>query len=294
MNVKKVVITEGNYQDNNLKILVSFDEFDNPVDLINLNVTHIGEMHEASVEKVLNDIDACILKLDDGQKGFIEIKKLQKEEFIVSHSDKKPVCQADKFYVQISQDKKGSKPFSCNFVKLSDYSSELTFADYYFKNVAGPEVEIISDIQNFADNDSVRFYEDDSISLWNLYGLTSILDKATSKVVYLKSGANLIIEPTEAMTIIDVNSAKNYGKASFYSTNEEALKELVHQLRLRSISGIIIVDLLKVSKEEEKKLIEIIRELSKDDLSLIQVHGFTNLGLLEITRSRLFAPFVLP
>ena len=294
MNVKKVVITEGNYQDNNLKILVSFDEFDNPVDLINLNVTHIGEMHEASVEKVLNDIDACILKLDDGQKGFIEIKKLQKEEFIVSHSDKKPVCQADKFYVQISQDKKGSKPFSCNFVKLPDYSSELTFADYYFKNVAGPEVEIISDIQNFADNDSVRFYEDDSISLWNLYGLTSILDKATSKVVHLKSGANLIIEPTEAMTIIDVNSAKNYGKASFYSTNEEALKELAHQLRLRSISGIIIVDLLKVSKEEEKKLIEIIRELAKDDLSLIQVHGFTNLGLLEITRSRLFAPFVLP
>ena len=294
MSVKKIVITKGIYLDKELRLLVSFDEKDNVVDIINLDVSKVGEIHEATVEKVLNDIDACIVKLDSGDKGFIENRKLKPDCFLVRHSEKKLVCQADKFYVQISQDRKGVKPYSCKFVCLSsEYNHNYGFIDYYAEHIANGECEIISDLSEiFKKNLNVRFYEDEEITLWNLYGLNAILDKALSKVVHLKSGANIVIEPTEALTVIDVNTSKSYGKSNAMNTNIEALSEISKQVRLRSISGIIIIDLLKVSKKEEAELMELAKHIFSYDYSQITIHGFTNLGLLEITRSRVFAPLL--
>ena len=294
MSVKKIIITKGEYSDKELRLLVSFDEKDNVVDIINLDVSKVGEIHEATVEKVLNDIDACIVKLDSGDKGFIENRKLKPEYFLVRHSEKKLVCQADGFYVQISQDRKGVKPYSCKFVcSSSEDNHNYGFIDYYVEHIANGECEIISDLPEILKkNLNVRFYEDEEITLWNLYGLTSILDKATSKVVHLKSGANIVIEPTEALTVIDVNTSKSYGKANAMNTNIEALGEIAKQMRCRAISGIIIIDLLKVSKEEEAELMELAMQAFSCDYSQVTVHGFTNLGLLEITRSRVFAPLL--
>lgn len=293
MSVNKVVITNGLYQDKELRLLVSFDENDKPLDLINLDITKVGEVHLATVEKVLSDIDACIVKLDSGDKGFIENRKLKPEKFVTRHSEKKLVCQADQFYVQISQDRKGVKPYSCDFVK--DFNSDLckySFLNYYIDNYCDVTIEIVTDLHEVMEQlPNSRFYSENEITLWNLYGLTALLDKATSKIVHLKSGANILIEPTEAMTIIDVNSSKNYGKSTAMETNLEALEEIAHQLRLRSISGIIIVDLLKVSKSEEIQLLEFAQEAFKNDISIVNIHGFTNLGLLEITRSRCFSTF---
>ena len=292
MSVNKVVITNGLYQDKELRLLVSFDEYDKPLDLINLDVSKVGEVHLATVEKVLSDIDACIVKLDSGDKGFIENKKLKPESFVTRHSDKKLVCQADQFYVQISQDRKGVKPYSCNFIaEIIDENKNYNFINYYLDNYASKDTEVITDLIDLGNNCDARIYEDENVSLWNVYGLTSLLDRATSKMVHLKSGANIIIEPTEAMTIIDVNSSKNYGKSTAMETNLEAMEEIARQLRLRSISGIIIVDLLKVSKVEEEQLIALAKDAFKYDISIVNIHGFTNLGLLEITRSRCFSPF---
>lgn len=292
MSVKKLIITSGIYQDKELRLLVSFDENDKSLDLINLDVTKVGEVHLATVEKVLSDIDACIVKLDSGDKGFIENRKLKPESFVTRNSDKKLVCQADQFYVQISQDRKGVKPYSCNFIaEITDENKNYNFINYYLDNYASKDTEVITDLIDIANKCDARIYEDEKISLWNVYGLTSLLDRATSKIVHLKSGANIIIEPTEAMTIIDVNSSKNYGKSTAMETNLEALEEIARQLRLRSISGIIIVDLLKVSKVEEEQLIALAKDAFKNDISIVNIHGFTNLGLLEITRSRCFSPF---
>ena len=294
MSVKKIIITKGIYLDKELRLLVSFDEKDNVVDIINLDVSKVGEIHEVTVEKVLNDIDACIVKLDSGDKGFIENRKLKPEYFLVRHSEKKLVCQADRFYVQISQDRKGVKPYSCKFVcSSSEANHNYGFIDYYVEHIANGECEIISDLPEVSEkNLKVRFYEDEKISLWNLYGLNAILDKALSKVVHLKSGANIVIEPTEALTVIDVNTSKSYGKANAMNTNIEALSEISKQVRLRSISGIIIIDLLKVSKKKEAELMELAKHIFSYDYSQITIHGFTNLGLLEITRSRVFAPLL--
>ena len=293
MSVKKIIITSGTYQNRELRLLVSFDENDKPIDLINLDITRVGEVHEATVEKVLNDIDACILKLDCGEKGFIENKKLKPEYFLERHSENKLVCQGDKFFIQISQDKKGSKPYSCDFMpNPSNDCKNQNFISYYIDNFSIEGYEIVSDLPEIIESDlDIKPYYDEQVSLWSLYGLTSILDKALSKVVYLKSGANIIIEPTEALTVIDVNTSKSYCKASAMNTNIEALSEIAHQLKLRSISGIIIIDLLKVSKDHEKELLKLARELFSEDISQVLVHGFTRLGLLEITRSRIIAPF---
>ena len=103
----------------------------------------------------------------------------------------------------------------------------------------------------------------------------------------------MVIEPTEALTVIDVNTSKNYGKSTAFDTNIEALKEIAKQVRLRSISGIIIIDLLKVSKEKQVELMEFAKQAFSNDYSQVTIHGFTNLGLLEITRSRIFAPLIL-
>jgi ribonuclease G len=294
MNIKKVVITNGIYLDKELRLLVSFDEFDKPIDLINLDVTKIGEIYLATVEKVLSDVDGCILKLDANTKGFIDNKKLIPDSYILRHSDKKKVCQEDQFYVQIYQDRKGIKPYSCNFIKQEDYTENTTFIKYYLDKYCDSDTDVITDtLDVYEANPSFRFYNDDALSLWNLYGLTKLLDNVCSRICHLKSGGNIVIEPTEALTVIDVNSGKNYGKQNPFEVNVEALEVAFREIRLRSISGIILIDLLKVSKEEEEKLVELANNLTTDDISRITIHGFSNLGLLEITRSKIFSTFTI-
>ena len=292
MGIKKIVITKGIFLEKELRLLVSYDENDIPLDAIDLDSTYVGEIHLAFVEKVLTDIDSSILKLDNGQKGFIENKKLKPEAFITRHSDKKTVCQADEFYVQITQDRKSTKPCSCRFIGNKP-EHEIDFIDYYINNYADSDYEVISDIPEIIEKDlPVKAYIDDAVSLWQVNDITKLLDRMASKIVHLKSGGNIIIDPTEALTVIDVNSGKNSGKSSFMETNIEAVNEIAHQIRLRCISGMIIVDLMKVSKEEEQQLMALFKEACKDDISTVSVHGFSHLGLLEITRSRSFSGII--
>ena len=295
MSIKKCVITKGIYNDKELRLLVSFDENDKAVDIINLDITRIGETCEATVEKVLTDIDACIVKLDKDDKGFIENKKLKPDMFILRHSEKKPVCQTDKFYVKITQDRNYSKPYSCSFLTPEEYeNSTQSFIDYYFETFCNKQAELVTDLPDFqASNLDFRHYNDESITLWQLYDFTKILDNVLSTRVNLPKGGNIIIEKTEALTVIDINTGKNYGKTSFQETNLLAAKEIARQIRLRQLSGMFVVDFLKVSKEEQQTIISAFKEACRDDYAQITVHGFTNLGLLEITRSRSFSPIMM-
>lgn len=103
----------------------------------------------------------------------------------------------------------------------------------------------------------IRFYENDAISLGTLYSFETQIQRAISERVWMKSGAYLIIQPTEALTVIDVNSGKNTsGKNAeeyYYKINLEAAAEISRQLRLRNISGIVIVDFINMAKEEQRK-----------------------------------------
>ena len=137
----------------------------------------------------------------------------------------------------------------------------------------------------------LRFYEDSSISLRLLYSLERGMDEALDKKVWLKCGGYLIIEPTEAMTVIDVNSGKNEskkkGEDTYYQVNSEAAEEVARQLRLRNLSGIIIVDFINMAeKENQKNLLEQLKSFVAADPLHPRIIDMTPLGLVEITRRK--------
>lgn len=114
-----------------------------------------------------------------------------------------------------------------------------------------------------------------------------------SRKIWLKCGGFITIDETEALTAIDVNSAKFTGKSEIEKTvlkvNMEASKEIAKQVRLRDIGGIIIIDFIDMLEEEDRnKIKEYIIQCFKNDRSKVQVMEFTKLGLLEITRKHIF------
>lgn len=137
----------------------------------------------------------------------------------------------------------------------------------------------------------LRLYQDSAVSLQSLYGLPAKIREACGKRVWLKSGGYLVIEPTEALTVIDVNSGKYTGKKAARDTfrliNREAALEIAGQLRLRNLSGIILVDFISMEKkEDEKELLQLLSaELKKDPVKAVLV-DMTPLGLVEITRKK--------
>ena len=132
-------------------------------------------------------------------------------------------------------------------------------------------------------------YEDRMLPLHKLYGLERELEKALCEKVWMKSGAYLIIQQTEALTVIDVNTGKAISgkKENFLKINIEAAKEAATQMRLRNLSGIILIDFINLGeKGQEAELLKIIRqETSKDPINT-EVVDITKLGLVEITRQK--------
>ena len=152
-------------------------------------------------------------------------------------------------------------------------------------------------LKEFSENDLKKlfFYKDDMMSLSALYSINTTLEKALGKRVWLKSGAYIIIEYTEALTVIDVNSGKAIaGKSTnaetFMKINLEAAREIADQLRLRNLSGIIIVDFIEIPKTKEKELINAMEEFLKEDSTKSNVADMTKLGLMELTRRRTGKP----
>lgn len=134
------------------------------------------------------------------------------------------------------------------------------------------------------------FNDENKINLINKYSLEKHLQNSLNRHVWLKSGGYLIIEHTEAMTVIDVNT----GKADFKSNrdktiqkiNEEAAKEIARQLQIRNISGTIIVDFIGSDELKNGNLIAVMRQEVKKDYVSCSVVDITKLGLMEITRKK--------
>lgn len=141
----------------------------------------------------------------------------------------------------------------------------------------------------------IRFYQDERLSLAKLYSVEARLQEALNKKVWLKSGGYLVIEPTEALTVIDVNSGKAMGKKeaaeNYFNMNMEAADEIALQLTLRNLSGIIIVDFINMPKDaQRKKLMAHFGDILKRDPVKTQLIDITALGLVEITRMKTSKP----
>ena len=137
-------------------------------------------------------------------------------------------------------------------------------------------------------NTEIKIDED----ILSKYSLEKQLEALKSNKVFLKSGGFITIDKTEALVAIDVNSGRFIGKKDVEETvlavNLEAAKEISKQIRLRDISGIIIIDFIDMSMPESKKLVQQeIMKNSKKDRSRVQVEEFTKLNLMEITRKHI-------
>lgn len=144
--------------------------------------------------------------------------------------------------------------------------------------------------------EKVRFYKDEMLPLLKLYSVETHLKEALSKKVWLPCGGYLIIEPTEAMIVIDVNSGKTEHKDRknenyLLKVNLEAAKEIARQLRLRNYSGMIMVDFINLEKQADKeRLLQQLDDCLKKDKVPTRLVDMTALGIVEITRKKISRP----
>jgi len=136
----------------------------------------------------------------------------------------------------------------------------------------------------------VKLYEE-SEPICDAYGIEMELQRALGRKVWLKSGGYIVIEMTEALTAIDVNTGRYVGKRNLeetiLKTNLEAVKEIAYQLRLRNLGGIIIIDFIDMEKEPNReKVFNTLKEALRKDKSKTNILKMSELGLIEMTRKR--------
>lgn len=162
------------------------------------------------------------------------------------------------------------------------------------------EPEIYQNICDFMKENNipkfeVQLYQDKLLPLMKLYSIEKSIELALKDYVWLKSGAYLVIQPTEALTVIDVNTGKITGnknqEETFLKVNLEAVIEIAKQIRLRNYSGIIIIDFINMKQMENRQLLmrKLEEEVQKDSVKTTVV-DMTKLELVELTRQKKRAP----
>ena len=274
-----------------------------------------GDIVIGLVKDVKKDIGACFIEYSDGCDGYLPLDKIpygttvkQGDLIPVSITANAQKGKRAKFTAKIDYSRmpdgdtlKEKAPHLARFNYL--YRSDKYIKDLIRKTFRKDEFnEIVTDDNALAetlrsDYNCVREYKDSSFPLAKLYSLESGISEALSRQVWLKCGGYLIFDHTEAMTVIDVNSGKytpsrNKDKESAYLTvNEEAAIEICRQLRLRNLSGIIVVDFINLDdKNDQESLMELLRKESAKDTQQVAVVDITALGLVEITRKKTLPP----
>jgi ribonuclease G len=177
------------------------------------------------------------------------------------------------------------------FTFLRDYAGEI-------KRIITDDYSLFKRLKNYIQHNfstkdiKLEFYNDGKTSLFEKYKVERIINKILNPYVWLKSGGYLIIEETEALVSIDVNSGslrryKSIEETAIH-TNLEAAEEILKQIRLRDLGGIIVIDFIDMREEANReKLINYLKENIKKDKQTIKIKSFTDLGLLELTRKKL-------
>jgi len=169
---------------------------------------------------------------------------------------------------------------------LTDEVDTFLVDDYYEYEKIKENLEISSP-QYLS---KLQFYEDQQ-PVFEKFGIEKEIQKALERVVRLKSGGYLVIEETEALTVVDVNTGRYVGKnrlsETVFRTNLEAAREIARQIRLRDIGGIIVIDFIDMDNEDhQQKVLKELSQASKNDRTRTFVVGLTGLGLVEMTRKK--------
>jgi ribonuclease G len=214
---------------------------------------------EAELKK---DIDYLMLLWDNIQK---QKEKLPSPHILYSDLDLTLRSVRDLFSHEIDELIVDSK---------NEYDKIIEFVNTYFPKLVS----------------RVKLYEETE-PIFDAYGIELEIPKALGKRVWLKSGGYIVIDQTEALNSIDVNTGKYVGKASLedtiFKTNIEAVKEIAYQIRLRNLGGIIIIDFIDMEKEENRhKLFSVFQEAMSKDRAKCTILEVSELGLIQMTRKR--------
>ncbi len=151
---------------------------------------------------------------------------------------------------------------------------------------------IVKFVETFAPHllDRIHLYEKKT-PVFDSYGIEMDINRALDKKIWLRCGGYIIIDTTEALTVVDVNTGRYVGKndleETIFKTNMEALKEIAYQLRLRNIGGIIIIDFIDMEEEAHRdELFRALKEAVRKDRSRVNVLKVSEFGLVQMTRKR--------
>ncbi|MBO7631363.1 MAG: ribonuclease E/G [Lachnospiraceae bacterium] len=171
---------------------------------------------------------------------------------------------------------------------LSDLEEIVTDDESTYKQLKEYFTDFLPELSG-----KLRFYDSEKVSLYRLYDLGKAFHDALSRVVPLRSGGSLVIDRTEAMTVIDVNSGKGSGtrkKNALHEINLEAAKEIARQLRLRNLSGMILCDFISTEgANDAEELMKELRSCTAEDRDTCVV-DITALGIVEMTRVKKEVP----
>ena len=281
-------------KDDRLVYLVYEDKNLVDIEIENEKELPISTRCVGKVSNIAKDINAAYILLPDKNKAFLknapaDLKCEQSVAVEITRASSKGKLQSVSLIdcdiehrSDLSIIEYGKRPF----VKmLEKYEFDRVLTDDI--NLYDTLIKYCSD-NNVIDLSKIILYNDSMVALNVLYSVSSALKEATSKIVWLKSGANIVIEETGAFTVIDVNSAKKDSKNfnSYLDINEEAADEIFRQMNLRNMSGIILVDFINMRSDENKILLDRLKELSKNQKSPTKVVDITLLGIAEITRKK--------
>ncbi len=167
-----------------------------------------------------------------------------------------------------------------------------------YRSIVIDDEAMFADVKSYVDaiapelSERVEFYEEKDLPVFERFHVHEQLHKALDRKVWLPSGGSLIIERTEALTVIDVNTGKNVGRTNLeetvFANNVEAAGEIGRQLRLRDIGGIIVIDFIDMEiRKNRDEVVRALKEALSRDKTRTQVFDISDLGLVEMTRKRI-------
>lgn len=278
----------------------------------------VGDVYIGKISNIVKNINSYFVEVKRKQNCFLELETVNDaiilnrnssnglqigDEIIVqikkeAYKSKLAVCSAkiDKSNIddQLLEQAKHMYPYTTLYKSPSELNRYLTSNPLLDDEYVVCENEII--INKIRDNyqvhdNNIKLHNDPMIRMSVLYGMEKMIDLITNKKVWLPCGGNIVIEPTEALTVIDVNSGKYISKGNREDTilniNLEALDEIIYQINARNLSGIIIIDFINMKDDKNKTILQHECKLRFDssDSKVIYVE-YTKLGLVEATRPK--------
>ena len=292
----------------------------------NTQASICGNIYAAKIENVVPSVNAAFAEYEKGTKGFLRLDKVRQDNVIFLNPlrEKGPLRQGDMILVKAVKDPHGSKGASLSADIAYDGDIDVLRKTYSRCRKAGlvrkvPDhyitkafeaglSEVVTDSSRcymellsyyneyFSGTDlRIRMYKDRSAGFRSVYSIEKRLREALDTKVYMKSGAFLVIEHTEAFVSVDVNTGRSVSKLNsqdeYLRVNIEAAHEAARQIRLRNLSGIILVDFINLKSDDYKAALmqEFKMYLAEDPLKPVLV-DMTGLGLAEVTRKKIRRP----